>query len=216
VKAKFYRLILEPGIRVSDIQLTSSARIAHWLGHTITGVENHPAPDGGGGLECDKYSKAAIENHFNNFFGQLLPTLDSMTAKGFVGALIDSYEVGSQNWTKDFPAEFEKRKGYNLIKYLPAITGRIMGNTEVSDRFLWDVRRTQSDMMADYYFGHFSELCHKHGMKSFAEAVGGPFEEANTSRNRIIGDFAEYGKLQTIWTPASVGNFLDKNAPLKP
>lgn len=39
---------------------------------------------------------------------------------------------------------------------------------------------------------------------------------ANTCRNRIIGDFIEYGDIQSIWTSASVGSFLNKESPLKP
>jgi hypothetical protein len=39
---------------------------------------------------------------------------------------------------------------------------------------------------------------------------------ANTCRNRIIGDFIEYGKVQTVWTSATVEQYLDKNKPLKP
>jgi hypothetical protein len=148
------------------------------MGHTSTGVENHPAPDGGGGLECDKYSRAAMDFHFNHFFGELLPALAPLAAKGMAGALIDSYEVGFQNWTAEFPQEFQRRRGYDLRKYLPAMTGRVVGSADISDRFLWDVRRTQADLMADYYFGRLAELCQQHGMKSLAEPYeGGPFEE---------------------------------------
>ena len=34
------------------------------LGHTARGMKNHPAPDGGVGLECDKLSREAIDAHF--------------------------------------------------------------------------------------------------------------------------------------------------------
>ncbi len=147
------------------------------IGYTTMGTMNHPAPEGGEGLECDKYSFEAMEHHFYSFFGKLLPSLES-PKRGLTGALIDSYEVGFQNWTPKFPEEFQRRRGYNLYKYLPAMTGRVVGGAEVSERFLWDVRRVQADLMADYYYGGFTELCHKHGMKSYAEPyAGGPFDE---------------------------------------
>jgi len=38
---------------------------------------------------------------------------------------------------------------------------------------------------------------------------------ATTCRNRIIGDFIEYGTLQNIWTSAPVNSFLSKESPLK-
>jgi hypothetical protein len=177
-------------------RLRWSAPAGEWtilrLGHTSTGVENHPSPEGGGGLECDKYSRAAMDSHFEHFFAKLLPALESLAAKGSAGALIDSYEVGFQNWTLEFPEEFEKRRGYDLRRYLPAMTGRVVGSGEVSDRFLWDVRRTQADMMADNYYGRFAELCHEHGLTAYAEPYsGGPFEEMQIGSrvDRPMGEF---------------------------
>jgi hypothetical protein len=148
------------------------------LGQTTTGVQNHPAPDGGWGLECDKYSREAYDFHFDHFFGELLEALGALAARGLAGGLIDSYETGSQNWTREFPQEFAKRRGYDLRQYLPAMTGRAVGSAEVSERFLWDVRRTCADLMADYYYGRFAERLHEYKMKAYAEPYsGGPFEE---------------------------------------
>jgi len=163
------------------------------MGSTTTGVENHPIPDGAGGLECDKFSKEAIEHHFANYFGKLIPTLESMAARGMVvGALIDSYEVGMQNWTRDMLPEFEQRAGYSLVPYLPALTGRVVDNLDTSDRLLWDFRRTQADMIADYYYRHFTDICHDHGMISLAEPYsGGPFEEMQIA-SRVDVNMGEF------------------------
>lgn len=38
----------------------------------------------------------------------------------------------------------------------------------------------------------------------------------NEYRNRIIGDFVEFGKLKNIWTTSPVQDYLDKDKPLKP
>jgi len=148
------------------------------FGHTSIGIENHPAPDGGGGLECDKYSRAAMDFHFEHFFGQLFSVIGPLAAKHQAGAIIDSYEVGMQTWTPAMPEEFQRRRGYDLRKYLPALTGRVVAGGNISDRFLWDVRRTYSDLMADNYYGRFAELCRQHGMKAYTEPYsGGPFDE---------------------------------------
>jgi hypothetical protein len=162
------------------------------FGHTSVGIENHPAPDGGGGLECDKYSRAAMDFHFDHFFGELYSVLGPLAAKGLAGAIIDSYEVGMQTWTPAMPQEFQQRRGYPLLKYLPALTGRVVGSGDVSDRFLWDIRRTHSEMMADHYYGRFAELCRRHGMKAYTEPYsGGPFDEMQAgSRVEVpMGEF---------------------------
>ena len=83
------------------------------FGMVTTGKKNHPAPREGTGLECDKMSRAHTEHHFNSMFGKLLSDMTPAEKAAFKGITIDSYEVGAQNWTDGFAAEFEKRNGYN-------------------------------------------------------------------------------------------------------
>ncbi|MEJ7683255.1 MAG: glycosyl hydrolase [Segetibacter sp.] len=74
------------------------------------GTLNRSAPSTGVGLECDKYSREALDVHFNKMFQELLPLLEPVAKKGTVGLLIDSYEVGMQNWTPKMDDEFKKRR----------------------------------------------------------------------------------------------------------
>ena len=62
---------------------------------------------------------------------------------------IDSWEVGFQNWTPKFLQEFKRLRGYGAVPYLPAMTGRFVESPEISERFLWDVRRTIADLVAE-------------------------------------------------------------------
>ncbi|GAB3170808.1 glycosyl hydrolase [Telluribacter humicola] len=162
------------------------------IGYTSMGTLNRSAPDTGVGLECDKYSAEAIEFHFNKMMESLLPTLRPLGAKGKVGLLIDSYEVGMQNWTPQFRPEFQRRMGYDLIKYLPAMTGRIVGSVDQSNRFLWDLRRAQADLMADNYYGKFTDLCHKNNIISYTQPYDrGPMEEMQIGSriDTMVGEF---------------------------
>ena len=149
------------------------------IGHTSTGKTNHPAPQAGLGLECDKLSREAMDLHWQK---GVAPILDAMgpelVGKSLNNALIDSYEVGTQNWTPKFRAEFQKRCGYDPVPYLPIVTGRVMGSAEISERFLWDLRRVSADLYAENYAGRFKELCHQRGLKFSVEPYGdGPFDE---------------------------------------
>jgi hypothetical protein len=148
------------------------------LGYTPTGVENHPAPAEGTGLECDKFSREALDAHWAGFVQKVLDDLGPLAGNGKTlnNVLIDSYEVGGQNWTPQFRSEFEKRRGYDPLLFLPTLTGRVVDSPEVSERFLWDLRRTIADLFAENYYGHFQELCHQHGLKASFEPYTGPFE----------------------------------------
>ncbi|HVG41624.1 MAG TPA: glycosyl hydrolase, partial [Chitinophagaceae bacterium] len=148
------------------------------FGYTPIGAVNKAAPDGGIGLECDKFSKEAVTFHFNKMLEPLLDTLKEITKNGNVGLEIDSYEAGTQSWSHQFAADFEANRNYKITNYLPALTGRIVQSTEHTERFLWDYRRTQADLIANNYYGQFTTLCHQHNFTSYIEPYDkGPFEE---------------------------------------
>lgn len=151
------------------------------MGHTAIGRLNHSAPATGTGLDCDKFSKAAFDFHWEHVFKNILPLLTRSGGK--VGLLIDSYEMGLQNWSAGLPVEFENRQKYSLISFLPALTGRLISDVDMTERFLQDFRRTQADLMCDNYYGRFAELCKANGILSYTEPYeGGNFEEMQIGR----------------------------------
>ena len=162
------------------------------IGHTSTGQRNCAAPDTGVGLECDKFSKAAIQLHFNKMMDLLFPLIKPYVGKINIGLEIDSWEVGMQNWTSGFEEEFYQRAGYDLIKYLPAMTGKVVGSRETTERFLWDIRRIQADILADNYYGEFDRLCNRYGLLSYCEPYDrGPMEELQIG-SRVDGVMGEF------------------------
>lgn len=170
------RVVDLTGRMSADGRLSWDVPAGHWtilrFGHTPTGKTNHPSPPSGLGLECDKLSRQALEVHFNGMVGKVISDIGALAGKTFTGVLIDSYEVGEQNWTPLFREEFRRLRGYDLLPFLPAMTGRVVESLEVSERFLWDVRRTIGDLFAENYFGYFAELCHRHGMILAVEPYG--------------------------------------------
>lgn len=161
------------------------------VGFTPSGRENHPAPVEGTGLECDKFSTAALDAHWAGYMQKLVEDAGPLTGKTFVGGVIDSYEVGGQNWGANFRDEFKQRRGYDPTPFLPAFTGRVVDSPEVTERFLWDVRRTIADLFAEKYYGHFTELCHSNGLFSSIEPYTGPYESLQCGKpdDIVMGEF---------------------------
>ncbi len=178
-----------------DGQLKWTCPAGKWVilrvGYTPTGVDNHPAPKEGLGLECDKLSESALDEHWNGFMQKVLNDIGPLAGKALDCSLIDSYEVGGQNWTKQFRKDFKKRRGYDPLKFLPVFSGQVVDNPEVSERFLWDVRRTIADLFAENYYGHFAELCRQHGLMSAIEPYTGPFEslQCGAPADVVMGEF---------------------------
>jgi hypothetical protein len=141
-----------------------------WLvmrfGHTTTGKTNHPAPASGLGLECDKMSKEAIGVHYRNLIGKLVEQNRALTGsdKVFVSTHIDSWEVELQNWTARMPEKFKALRGYDILPYLPAFAGYILDSMEVTERFLWDLRLTVSDLIIENYAVELRRLANADGL----------------------------------------------------
>jgi len=93
--------------------------------------------------------------------------------KVLVSTHIDSWETGSQNWTPRMREEFRRRRGYDLLPLLPTFTGRVVESAEISERFLWDLRQTVSDMLIENYAGYFRGLANRHGLRLSIEAYDG-------------------------------------------
>ena len=145
------------------------------IGHVCNGRCNHPASDHGRGLEVDKLSAAAMDYHFDQYVTRLCRHLGPLAGdveSGFNNILVDSYEVGSQNWTQGLDRTFEARMGYSLRLYLPVFTGRVVGSVDESERFLEDFRRVVADLFAENYAGRLAQLCHRHGLKLSLEPYG--------------------------------------------
>jgi hypothetical protein len=142
------------------------------LGYASDGVTNHPAQPEGTGLECDKLSRTATDVMFQGLMKKLVADVKAISPSPLVSTHIDSWEVGSQNWTPKFRNEFKRRRGYDPLPWLPVMTGRVLENLEVSERFLWNLRQTVSELLAENYAGHFGELAHQQGLRLSIEAYG--------------------------------------------
>ncbi len=142
------------------------------MGYSLTGSKNRPAMPTGLGFEADKLSRKHMEAYFHGYVDPIAQSLGPLMGKSLQYMLMDSWEAGMQNWTDDMLGEFRKRRGYDATPYLPALAGRVVESAEVSDRFLWDFRRTLADMWADYHFGVMTELLHQRGIGTYAEAAG--------------------------------------------
>lgn len=180
----------ETGIASSEvIDLTSKLRTdgtlewrppaGHWrivrFGTSLTGKTNHPAPAEATGLEVDKMDGAAVRRYMGHYIGTYRATVgnDLLGARGVNAILTDSTEVGAFNWTPAMREQFRKRRGYDPLRWLPALSGEIIGSRDQSDKFLYDFRRTIADLHASEHYGTVAEVAHENGLKVYGEALEG-------------------------------------------
>ncbi|TKC10140.1 DNA-binding protein [Pedobacter polaris] len=141
------------------------------IGHTSTGQTNATG-GAGAGLECDKFNPTAVKLQFNKWYGEALkhggPEIASKVLSIFH---VDSWECGSQNWSSNFKAEFLKRRGYDLTPYLPIMTGLPVQSASVSESFLYDVRKTISELVVDQFYKTLAALAKEKGVTFTAESI---------------------------------------------
>lgn len=99
-------------------------------GYTIREITPRYPTVGGNGLEVDKMDPGAVDAYFDRFLSGIFETAGGHVGKPLSHIHIDSNETGFQNWTARMPEEFAQRRGYDLLPWLPAMTGRIVGSVD--------------------------------------------------------------------------------------
>ncbi|MBS1600773.1 MAG: discoidin domain-containing protein [Bacteroidetes bacterium] len=195
----------------ADGTLNWTAPAGEWMvvrfGYSLLGIDNHPASPEATGLEVDKLDPVAIKNYFENYLDQYKnATGGLMGNKGGLQFMVtDSWEAGAQNWTANLPAEFQKRRGYSIIPWMPVLTGAIIESAEASEQFLFDFRKTLSDMVSEYHYDGLTKILAARGMKRYSES--------HENGRALISDGMEVKKtaaipMSAIWTP---NIFINKN-----
>jgi len=193
--------------RAADGTITWNVPAGKWkimqTGMTTTGAENGPATPEATGLETDKMSKKHIAAHFDAFLGEIMRRVPAADRKTWKVAVQDSYETGGQNWTDGLAEEFAVKYGYSPVPYLPVLQGNVVGSRDLSDRFLWDLRRLVADKVSYDYVGGLKEVCHKNGLTTWLENYGhwgfpGEFLQYGGQSDEIGGEFWSEGSLGDI------------------
>ncbi|HET6994428.1 MAG TPA: glycosyl hydrolase, partial [Chitinophagaceae bacterium] len=108
------------------------------------------AAPGGEGYAIDHFSSTAARNYFKRF-DQAFKGYDLSHLRGFFN---DSYEVddarGEANWTPGFLAEFQKRKGYDLRRYLPSLYGTDK-DSDQDRRVIYDYRSVIDELILENF-----------------------------------------------------------------
>jgi len=144
------------------------------LGYSLTGKMNHPATAEATGLEVDKYDRAAVTKYAKAYLSGYRTMTDGfMGNKGIRALVTDSIEVGPSNWTPSILDQFQRLRGYDARRWLPTLTGVIVGSRTQSDAFLYDFRRTLGDLIASEHYGTIAQIAHEQGLIVYGESLEG-------------------------------------------
>ena len=212
------QLPVKDGLAITDVidlsqkmdnsgQLNWDAPQGDWtvlrMGMTPTGTKNSPAAPQGKGYEIDKASAELVRFHFEKYMAEIIKRIPKESLPALKYVIADSYEMGSQNWTDGFEKKFEAKYGYSPVKFLPVYSGRVVGNAEESERFLWDMRRMVADDVAYEYVGGLKKISNENNLKLWLENYGhwgypSEFLMYGGQSDLVSGEFWNEGELGNI------------------
>ena len=120
-------------------------------------------------------SAAAMDAHFAETGAKLIADAGPLAGTTLQYLHIDSWEIRQPTWTAKMREEFQGRRGYDPLLYLPALLQQTVDDSQTTQRFLADYRRTAADLVAANYYGRLRELALKGGLRGTHPESGGPF-----------------------------------------
>lgn len=174
---------------------------------------------GANGPVLNHYNEAAVKkflNHMSDSIQQRIGPLAGRIRCFFT----DSMELEGANWCSDMEAEFKKRRGYDLLPYLPFTmfkTGA-MGNIydfdygaglapdlkDTIERVRYDFAITKTELVTERFIKSFNDWCHENKVLSRVQAYGRGYHPLEGS---LTIDLPEC----ETWIKYGIGKALSEN-----
>jgi hypothetical protein len=175
-------------------------------------------------LVMDHMNAKAFAAHAKRVGDSAVPYLCEFFGNGLRAIFCDSLEVGAELfWSDDFLSEFRRRRGYDLLPYLPILEGQSTSKPfgEFVDRYVFDIgegssqirndyRRTVSELITERFYEKFNQWAHDHKLLSRTQAHGAPAEvlriygEADIPETEVLYDYGCYNFLKMAASAAHV------------
>jgi len=132
------------------------------------GQQVERAAPGGEGNVVDPFSGAALGRYLERFERVFASRARWELPRA---QYHDSYEYGAR-WTDDLFSEFEKRRGYDLRRFLPQLNGE--GDDETVARLKSDFRETVAELHLEEFIERWVGWAHRRGFVTRNQAHGAP------------------------------------------
>ena len=121
----------------------------------------------------DCVSKDAMQFYCDHLGGKFRAALGDEFGKTVESLFGDSFEVPNFRngiyWNDGLLEEFKKRKGYDLVRFLPALWGDV---DDLSPAIRYDVNQFLAQAGMETFFGTFLGWCHRNGVRGRIQPYG--------------------------------------------
>jgi hypothetical protein len=171
-----------------------------------TGQQVKRAALGAEGFVLDHLSRKAIDHHLNSVAEPLLKAFGDQPP---YAVFSDSLEVYGTDWTDDFLAEFQRRRGYDLKPFLPLIYSG-QGDRAAGLRHDWV--QTQTELVNERYLTPVNDWARAHKTQFRSQTYGEP--AVSMSSNRLVslpeGEGPQFRTFSFTRLATSAGHIYDR------
>ena len=163
---------------------------------------------GAEGYVLNHLDKPSVEGYLNKTGDRLFSAFDKNNRPFSVFS--DSLEVYNQDWTDDLLVEFQKRRGYDLKPFLPALV-MDMGKQTADIRYDWG--KTLTELFNDNFAKTATAWAHKNGTLFRSQNYGIPPAAISSSAFTDIsdGEGAQWHVVRAARWASSANHIYGKN-----
>ena len=181
---------------------------------------------GADGPVVDHWNAAAVRRYLDHMSAGLAPSLGHSLGERKGGplraAFVDSLELDHANWTSDLPAEFLRRRGYDLAPYLPFVLDpdEAKADTPRGDtvrRARYDFHRTLVELFRERFLDTYVAWAHDNGLLARIQAYG---RETHVLEGSLVPDLPEgeswlwSGHERIVVSPTVANKYVSSGAHL--
>jgi len=174
-------------------------------GHTKQQVKR--AAVGAEGYVLDPFSHQAVATHLEKVGEPLVKAFGDTPPYAIFS---DSLEAYGADWTPNLPAEFQKRRGYDLLPHLPEL---VAGGTPTADKVRHDWGQTLTELVNENYLTQINNWAIAHQTKFRSQTYGEPAVDFSSQRLAALpeGEGPQWRAFSTLRWATSANHVFHNN-----
>jgi hypothetical protein len=184
---------------------TDRVLLLFYMSHTRQQVKR--AAIGGEGYVLDPFSSEAVATHLNAVGKPLLSAFGDHKPYAIFS---DSLEAYGADWTPALPAEFKKRRGYDLLPHLPQL---VAGDSPEASKVRHDYGQTLTELIDENYLTQINQWAKANGTRFRSQTYGEP--AVSFSSQRLVdlaeGEGSQWRAFSTLRWASSANHVFGRN-----
>jgi hypothetical protein len=166
-------------VQTNDFPPSTAPRTALVFIASHTGQQVKRAAVGAEGWVLDPFSHQAVATHLHAVGEPLVKAFGSTPPYAIFS---DSLEAYGADWTLDLPAEFSRRRGYDLLPHLPEL---VAGGSAEAEKVRHDWGKTLTELVDENYLSQIHAWADAHHTRFRSQTYGEP--AVSLSSQRLVG-----------------------------